>query len=373
MSTGGAHTSSGGVIKEVRVVWEQFFFKTRTFVAGALLGLSAAALAFESPQDVPAVQSALAARSPLLAVTTAGQRVVAVGQRGMIVTSDDGGTTWKQAVVPVSSDLVGVSFPTPQQGWAVGHGGVVLHSEDGGLTWTRQLEGKQAADIAVKYFEAKPASSSDADKLLKREKSLIEVGGTQAFLDVLFDSDTSGFVVGAFNRIYRTGDGGKTWVPWMDRIDNPKEFHLYSIRNVAGQLYLTGEQGMVWKLDPAGQRFVAIQTPYNGTLFGMVSAGTNKLLVFGMRGSLFRGSSDGTQWEKIETGSPAGIVGGAVLPNGMIVLANQAGGISLSVDQGKTFTPVKASAPMPYFGIATLENKHVGLVGSEGVRIEAIQ
>ena len=32
--------------------------------------------------------------------------------------------------VPVSSDLVAVAFPTPQQGWAVGHDGVILASAD---------------------------------------------------------------------------------------------------------------------------------------------------------------------------------------------------------------------------------------------------
>ncbi|WP_197538720.1 YCF48-related protein [Azoarcus sp. KH32C] len=345
----------------------------RMLVTGLALAISVAAHGFENPQDVTAVQSAQVARSPLIAVTTAGQRLVAVGLRGMIVTSDDGGATWTQAAVPVGSDLVGVSFPTPNQGWAVGHGGVVLHSEDGGLHWTRQLEGRQAADLAVKYFKAQRAANPEADGLLGREQSLIDAGGTQPFLDVLFDSETSGFVVGAFNRIYRTGDGGKTWVPWMDRVDNPREFHLYSITNVAGQLYLTGEQGMVWKLDRARERFVGIQTPYNGTLFGMVGAGADDLLVFGMRGSLFRGSAGGTRWERIDTGSPASIVGGALLPGGRIVLANQAGGVSVSGDRGKVFSPVKASVPMPYFGITALGGDRVGLVGSEGVRVESIR
>lgn len=347
-------------------------FGLRLLLTGLTLASPVAAQAFQNPQDLPAMQSALAARSPLLAVTTAGKRVVAVGQHGVIVTSDDAGATWKQAAVPVSGDLVGVSFPTPKQGWAVGHGGVVLHSEDGGLHWVRQLEGRQAAEIAVKHFQSRLDSDPNAAGLLKREKSLIDVGGTQAFLDVLFDNEQSGFVVGAFNRIYRTEDGGKTWVPWMDRVDNPQEFHLYSIRNIAGEIYLTGEQGMVWKLDRASQRFVGIQTPYKGTLFGMVGAGTD-LLVFGMRGSLMLGSSDGKQWRKVDAGSPAGIVGGAVLPNGKIVLANQAGGISVSADQGKTFSAVRLSAPMPYFGIATLEDNRISLVGSEGVRIEATQ
>ena len=46
--------------------------------------------------------------------------------------------------------------------------------------------------------------------------------------------------------------------------------HFYSIRGRNGSLYLTGEQGTVWRLDTATQRIVAVPTPYKGTLFGLV-------------------------------------------------------------------------------------------------------
>ena len=76
--------------------------------------------------DLPAKASALAQRSPLLDLARAGSRLVAVGQRGHILYSDDEGGRWQQARVPVSSDLNAVTFPTPEQGWAVGGDGVVL-------------------------------------------------------------------------------------------------------------------------------------------------------------------------------------------------------------------------------------------------------
>jgi photosystem II stability/assembly factor-like uncharacterized protein len=88
--------------------------------------------------DTPAASSALAARSLINGVARAGHRIVGVGQRGHIVFSDDGGKRWTQARVPVSADLVAVSFPSARQGWAVGHDGVVLHTSDAGATWVRQ-------------------------------------------------------------------------------------------------------------------------------------------------------------------------------------------------------------------------------------------
>lgn len=340
--------------------------------AGMLASLPAAVLGFQAPQDQPAISSRLAASSPILALARTGERLVAVGQRGHIILSDDGGQHWKQASSPVSTDLLAVSFPTPQQGWAVGHGGVVLHTADGGATWTRQLEGHQASAIAVHHYEEQVAAGVHVEQFLKREQSLT-ADGTQPFLDVYFENATTGFVVGTFNRIYRTQDGGRTWTPWMDRTENSDELHFYAIRGNANGIYLVGEQGMVWRLDPEKQRFVAIRTPYKGTLFGLIVDGPGNLLVFGMRGSLLRTTDDGKNWETIATHSPAGITGGTILPDGSFVLVNQAGEVSLSRDNGKTFASVKTSQPMSYFGVASLGSKKIGLAGAEGVRLETVQ
>lgn len=328
--------------------------------------------AFQPPQEQAAMASRLAAASPILALAKAGERIVGVGLRGHIVISDDGGRQWRQARSPVSSDLLAVSFPTSTQGWAVGHGGVVLHSADGGASWTRQLDGRQASALAIRHYEAQLAAGKPAGQFLKREQSLA-VDGTQPFLDVYFESASTGYVVGTFNRLYRTQDGGLTWTPWMERSDNPDELHFYAIRGGAHGVYLVGEQGMVWRLDAAGQRFVAMRTPYKGTLFGVVSAGPGQLLVFGMRGSLLRTADEGKTWETVATGSPAGITSGAVLPDGAIVLVNQAGGIDLSRDHGKSFQAHKSARPMSYFGVAALEGNRIALAGSEGVRLETVK
>ncbi len=62
----------------------------------------AARAASNDPLEVPAFASAKAARSMLLGVAQAGPRLVAVGERGIIVYSDDQGQSWTQASVPVS-------------------------------------------------------------------------------------------------------------------------------------------------------------------------------------------------------------------------------------------------------------------------------
>ena len=134
----------------------------RTLCTGVALAISMTALAYKTPVEVPAMPSKLAAYAPLIGVAKAGKRIVAVGLYGHIVYSDDEGKSWMQAQVPVSSDLVAVSFTDEKNGWATGHYGVVLHTTDGGATWSKQLDGKAAAEITLKYYAAK----TGADRLV---------------------------------------------------------------------------------------------------------------------------------------------------------------------------------------------------------------
>src|SRR5699024_10076488 len=109
---------------------------------------STAALAIEDVLDTPAYPTKLAPENLLNDVARAGDRIVAAGERGHIIYSDDGGESWTQADVPVSVTLTGLSFASDTEGWAVGHSGVVLHSDDAGETWTLQLTGIKAAELA---------------------------------------------------------------------------------------------------------------------------------------------------------------------------------------------------------------------------------
>ena len=346
----------------------------RTLCTGVALAISMTALAYKTPVEVPAMPSKLAAYAPLIGVAKAGKRIVAVGVYGHIVYSDDEGKSWTQAQIPVSSDLVAVSFADEKNGWATGHYGVVLHTSDGGASWTKQLEGKTATDITQKYFAAKTGAdlTPEVEHAARQAKAMVDEGNTHTLLDVGFENDHEGYVVGTFNQIFRTGDGGKTWTPLMDRTDNPKELNFYAIHTDSKSTYLTGEQGMVWRLDKAKNRFVGIQTPYNGTLFGIIVDG-DILLVYGMRGSLLRSEDQGKTWERIQLIDKAGISSGAVLSSGQIAIASQNGVVSLSSDHGKTFQPSKTSKPMSYFGILPIADRKVVLVGSKGVQVESLQ
>lgn len=341
------------------------------------LPLAASADSFRDVLDTPARQSPFAAKSLLNGVTNAGRRVVAVGQRGHIVYSDDAGKSWRQAQVPVSSDLVAVSFPTPEKGWAVGHDGVVLHSVDGGVNWTRQLDGRGAGKIMSDFYAAQAAkgslgSAEAAAALIDEAGRIAAQGAENPFLDVWFADENNGFIVGAFNLIFRTADGGKTWEPWFHRTANPNRLHFYALRKVGNSLYIVGEQGLVQKLDAAGERFVTLETGYRGTFFG-VTGSDGAVIVHGLRGHAFRSLDGGASWQKIETGLQDGVTGSSVCGEGRIVLVSQAGRMLLSDNSGASFRPVKLEQAVPASAVACLGRDVSVIAGARGVSAQVIQ
>src|SRR4029453_13529106 len=77
----------------------------------------------------------------------------AVGDRSILVSTNDGGQTWRSRKVQMEGDLSGgqslaaadpilydVKFVDPQNGWIVGEFGKILRTHDGGETWKEQTK-----------------------------------------------------------------------------------------------------------------------------------------------------------------------------------------------------------------------------------------
>jgi photosystem II stability/assembly factor-like uncharacterized protein len=336
----------------------------------SIQSLTAGAFQFQDPLDQASEKTPLATKSAFFAAALAGQRSIVAGQRGVIVYSDSNGKSWKQSDVPVSVDLVGLSFPTARDGWAVGHGGAVLHSVDGGATWVKQLDGRVAGELAQKYYEAAPADPNNKrhQALLDQARRLGKEKETQPFIDVWFKNEKVGYVVGTFNRLFRTDDGGSHWIPMLDKIDNPDELHFFSVGGRDNDIYITGERGGVWRWDEPKGRFVAIQTPYNGSLFGLVVT-PRAVIAYGMRGSVFRTVDRGAHWQALPAASAAGIVSGALCANGDIILASQAGELLVSSDDGVSFGAVATTQRLPISSVASANDGALVVAGPAGMRL----
>jgi len=325
--------------------------------------------------DTPAAPSALAQRGLFNGLGRAGERLVAVGQRGHVLWSDDQGQGWHQAQVPVGSDLLAVSFAGAAQGWAVGHDGVVLHSQDGGQSWLRQLDGRELGHLVKDHYQpgADLGLSAEQQAFWQREAGRFADQGAEAsFLDVWFEDERTGYVVGAFGLILRTRDGGRHWEPLMHRLDNPKSLHLYAVRRVGGALYVVGEQGLVLRQEGAEGRFRALDLPYQGTLFGIAGSGP-AIVVHGLRGHVLRSTDAGISWQSVPTGLEVGLTGSATGRDGRLVLVSQAGHLLVSEDAGASFQTLALDRPQPAASVLEAAPHRYVVAGPRGVDVRTLR
>lgn len=326
-------------------------------VAVALGAGQARAAGFADPLDLPAAMSPLAARRTLVAVAGAGDRLVAVGPRGHILRSADGGATWAQAPSPVSSDLTAVFMLTPELGWAVGHDAVVLATRDGGASWERQLDARTLRRSRATGGPAAAGAGAVPD-------------ASDSLLDVFFEDPRQGWAAGAFGTLLRTEDGGRTWTRCQARAGNPGGLHVYAIRRAGGSLLAAGEQGLLLRLDGTGAARPAIGAPPGGSFFGLVVAGSTAV-AFGLGGRAVRSEDGGASWGAVATGVGEPLLAGAALADGRIALLAGSGRLLLSADGGRTFQPV-AAPTRPAFALAPAGPGAVALVGPGGVRRERL-
>ena len=336
---------------------------------GATLLASGVCLASSGKVAVPpppptgdeAVHTKLATEALLLGVTHAGSRIVAVGEYGDVLLSDDEGKSWHQAkTVPTNVTLTAVDFVDDKTGWAVGHDTVILKTEDGGETWVKQYGGGESDN---------------------------------ALLSVYFADASHGWAVGAFNFTAETKDGGKTWVerktlmppgsgPATSAADpsaaltGPKdpsevasapapaaptpaaptpparpgapadpyaaatgdENHLNAMfaGPDASTLFIAAEAGAMYRSLDAGVTWQKVLTGYPGSFWGGLTAKDGSVYAAGMRGNLWRSTDKGATWTKLDTsGADQSIATGLQLADGSLVFVGLGGQVLYSPDGAK--------------------------------------
>lgn len=236
--------------------------------AAALLGtISLACAAITARADEPTAdaspegppeqaQAALTApkaeHNRLLDVAVAGSRLVAVGEQGVILISDDG-ARWQQVPSPFNGMLSRLRFTDEQNGWALGYDGAILNTADGGKTWT------------LRHYDPKG----------------------RAVYDLLFVDAQRGMAVGAYGSFFDTTDGGRTWTRReFDLAD--LDMHLNTLLKLGdGSLFLAGERGLMARSADAGATWQVLDFPYAGSIFGAIPSGEKGVVVYGMRGNVF--------------------------------------------------------------------------------------
>jgi photosystem II stability/assembly factor-like uncharacterized protein len=304
----------------------------------------------------------LAARGLLIAIAPAGERLVAVGDRGIIVLSDDRGASWQQAeYVPTQALLTGVCFLDAQRGVAVGHDQVILTSGDAGHTWKRTHYAPQAQG---------------------------------PLLDVWCGAGGEVIAVGAYSAYLRSADGGASWrevtfaplpttaggagrspsaaVPGAGDEGAGGGYHLNRIVGAGnGRLYIAGEAGHLYRSDDGGASWRTLLSPYEGSFFGVLPLTAESLLAFGLRGHLYRSADEGRSWLAIDTGTVAMLTGATRFDGGAVAIVGLSGVVLLSRDGGHSFTLWQQTDRTGLSATVVAGDDRLAVVGEDGAKVIA--
>jgi len=277
-------------------------------VMGAFLCSTTASLAEESEAPVTPAKSGIVVdiksdRIILMDIARAGDRLIAVGERGFTLVSDDFGKTWKAIETPVTRTLTAIAFEDDKIGVAVGHGGSAVRTEDGGTTWS---------DVTIE--EAVPDS----------------------LLGVTHLEGDHFIAYGAFGLYFDSQDAGRTWQRHTV-ISEEFDRHISEVLPIGSVLFMVAESGTLARSDDGGETWVALESPYEGSYFAALTTKDGALLAFGMRGNIYRSTDVGVTWQKVEIDTTASLMNGKQLSDGSILLVGNAGLLVDSHDDGKSF------------------------------------
>lgn len=341
-----------------------------------------------------ALQMEKAASSLLLDIARAGQRLIAVGERGHILYSEDEGGHWVQAQVPSRVMLTRVFFIDDKNGWAVGHDGNVLHSSDGGVSWELQRDGVadqvgineeragrargKVEEIRLQLAVAGEGQVSElqealdeAEWALDNTRALMdEAVYAPPLMDVWFSSPEQGWAAGGYGVLLHTGNGGRNWADWSHKVDNPEELHLNGvIGDQRGSLYLASEWGTIFVSHNMGEHWQPVASGYDGSFFGLaINSNSGGVYAHGLLGTIYRSADQGETWEEMDSGVSASLFG-ADFQDGSIIFVGQGGTATLTRDDGKTFAPLIQSQRDGLFGVTGWKDGKFMATGQGGSRV----
>ena len=234
------------------------------------------------------------------------QRGVAVGARGTVMMSDDGGRSWITEKLDTPLSLIDVAVQGERR-VLVGQMGSIWVSESG-EGWRAVESGTEerlmAVDmnaaglaIAVGSFDLILLSHDSGETWEESPLQLaphVEGHYDPHLFDVQVNPDGSALIVGEFGLILRTADGGRNWDIVHQGIASLSGVHV----RPDGTGFAVGQDGAVLRTLDGGKSWTSLDTPTSGNLLGVWSTGEGEATVSGMR-YMIVSDDDGDSWRSV--------------------------------------------------------------------------
>ncbi len=247
----------------------------------------------------------------------------AVGSKGVLLATSDGGRTWKIKPRPSEDILRDIYFSDDLNGWILCERNLydlktkeeprtyLMNTNDGGNRWTRiNIRGVEPDGRLVRaVFSPKGRGwtfgeggavftmqdpSADWVPLQSPTRHLL-LGGT--FID-----DYRGWLVGAGATIIQTSDGGETW--HVSRLPAAKGIRFNAASFVDNRLgWAVGSGGTIYRTTNGGRTWVPQNSGVSTDLFDVKFLNASEGWAVGAEGTLIHSADGGVNWTIEPTGT----------------------------------------------------------------------
>ncbi len=260
------------------------------------------------------------------ATCTDSLRCYAVGDYGVIMSSTDGGESWRQKLTANQFALRNIHFFDDSTGIVTGFNGTCFRTQDRGGNWIAvklptevNLPGMSAVGSTVWLSGGDGTILKSTDMGVNWEK--LE-SGTDVMLDAIsFADERNGWAGSVQRKLLRTRDGGVTWRE--QAIDSVLPITTVCARS-ASECWVAGNHGLIMRTVDDGrswERVDAYVTDYVTLAFDAKGTGW----AVGRRGAIVRGEEGNMRWRLHDLTPAKSLHGIAFLPNNQAIAVGMHG------------------------------------------------
>lgn len=234
----------------------------------------------------------------------------AVGNGGLILSTNNGGQTWAQSFVSNSAALRAIFFLNEQTGWVAGMGGTLYKTTNGGVSWSLQsVYGVYNYDTinAVFFTDANNGWVAVSNRWFYKTTNggiswnLVGGGGSSEMIDVFFANQSNGWIL-TDGFVRKTTDGGWTWNDILieNRISNHNRDFFFLNSNEG---WIVGDNGYITHTTDGGLSWQSQLSNTNIRLNKIFFINNKEGWIVGENGMLLYTNDGGSFWIKKDMGS----------------------------------------------------------------------
>ncbi len=293
------------------------------------------------------------------------------GYDGALLKTIDGGAHWEKLDCGMDDELYAIYFVNPDTGFISAQYGVVLKTTNGGKNWTKKtIKGESDDLFAIKFSNSLVGYATGDDGIfwMTTDGGDTWTAKDLPFWDVydLFLLNDSTIIAASDDGLYKSTDGSKTWKSTFKPGESARYWTIYRIDFVDENIgYATGILNEIYKTTDGGDSWLVITLPavyeLHGYFTGIAFESAEKG-VLGDLDCLFSIDLSTNTWKRYKKSFTSNNFESVTFSNDSTVFAVGNNVLARSVNNGRTWNVIEDNVAKGVFFDVAFTNTSTGYV-----------